>query len=65
MPVTPTTRVALYSCVITHHGQDVGLQLEALREVAAAGGSVVVEEFVDEGVSGTKTTRPGRRAGGV
>ena len=57
MPITPTTRVALYARVSTHHGQDVGLQLDALRELAAAKGWVVVEEFVDEGTSGTKTTR--------
>lgn len=59
MPSNLTTRVALYARVSTHHGQDVGLQLDALREVAAARGWVVVEEFVDEGISGTKTTRPG------
>jgi len=59
MPTSPTPRAALYARVSTHHGQDVGLQLDALREVAAARGWVVVEEFVDEGISGTKTTRPG------
>ncbi len=60
MPTSPTTRVALYARVsTTHHGQDIGLQLDALWEVAAARGWVVVEEFVDEGISGTKTTRPG------
>ena len=58
MPFTPTPRAALYARVSTHHGQDVGLQLDALREVASARGWVVVEEFVDEGISGTKTTRP-------
>lgn len=60
MPTSPTSRAALYARVsTTHHGQDVGLQLDALREVAAARGWGVVEEFVDEGISGTKTTRPG------
>ena len=43
MPVTATTRVALYASVSTHHGQDVGLQLDALREVGAARGWVVGE----------------------
>ena len=57
MPFTPTPRAALYARVSTHHGQDVGLQLDALREVAAARGWVVVEEFVDEGISGAKQRR--------
>lgn len=64
MPTSPTPRAALHPRVSTHHGQDVGLQLDALREVAAARGWVVVEEFVDEGISGTKTTRPGPRGSG-
>ena len=58
MPSSPTPRAALYARVSTHHGQDVGLQLDALREVAAARGWVVVEEFVDEGISGAKQRRP-------
>lgn len=58
MPTSPSTRAALYARVSTHHGQDVGLQLEALREVAAARGWVVVQEFVDEGISGSKQRRP-------
>ncbi len=60
MPTSPTTRVAIYARVsTTHHGQDVGLQLDAFREVASARGWVVAQELVDEGISGTKTTRPG------
>ena len=59
MPTSPTPRADLYARVSTHHSHDVGLQLDALREVAAARGWVVVEEFVDEGISGTKTTRSG------
>ena len=40
------------------HGQDVGLQLDELRAAAAQRGWVVVEAFVDEGVSGAKPSRP-------
>lgn len=52
-------RAALYARVSTLHGQDVGLQLDELRLVAAQRGWAVVEEFSDAGVSGVKTTRPG------
>ena len=53
-------RAALYARVsTTGQGQDVGLQLEELRQVAAQRGWRVVSEYVDEGVSGSKTTRPG------
>jgi DNA invertase Pin-like site-specific DNA recombinase len=52
-------RAALYARVSTvGQGQDVGLQLEELRRAAILRGWVV-EEFVDEGVSGAKTSRPG------
>lgn len=53
------TRVALYARVSKlNHGQDTGLQLEELRQVALQRGWVVVHEFVDEGISGSKTDRP-------
>ena len=53
-------RAALYARVSTvGHGQDVGLQLDELRAAAAQRGWVVVEEFVDEGVSGANASRPG------
>lgn len=56
---TTTPRVALYARVSTlNQGQDTGLQLEELRQVAAQRGWTVSAEYVDEGVSGTKTTRP-------
>ncbi len=60
-PMTATaSRVALYARVSTlHRGQDAGLQLDELRAVAAQRGWQVVGEYVDEGVSGTKTSRPG------
>lgn len=52
-------RAALYARVsTTGHGQDVGLQLEELRQVAVQRGWVVHQEFIDSGVSGAKTTRP-------
>jgi DNA invertase Pin-like site-specific DNA recombinase len=52
-------RVALYARVSTsNHGQDVGLQLEELRQLAQQRGWTIVGEFVDEGVSGTTTSRP-------
>lgn len=53
-------RVAIYARVSTlHRGQDVGLQLDELRAVAAQRGWVVADQYVDEGVSGVKTSRPG------
>lgn len=52
-------RAALYARVsTTGHGQDVGLQLDELRQVAGQRGWVVHDEFVDEGVSGSKDSRP-------
>ena len=51
-------RAALYARVsTTGHGQDVGLQLDELRQVAAQRGWVAVD-YVDEGVSGSKDRRP-------
>lgn len=55
-----TVRAALYARVsTTGHGQDVGLQLEELRQVARQRGWVVVDEYTDAGVSGLRTSRPG------
>ena len=54
-----TTRVALYVRVSTaRHGQDVGLQLDELRQVAAQRGWTIVAEHVDNGLSGADRTRP-------
>ncbi len=50
-------RVALYARVSTAE-QTVDPQLDALREYARARGLEVVEEFVDQGVSGAKDRRP-------
>ena len=51
-------RAALYARVSTvNHGQDVGLQLDELRQVAAQRGWHAVE-YVDQGISGAKDSRP-------
>lgn len=53
-------RVALYARVsTTGNGQDVGLQLDELRQVAEQRGWNIAEEFIDEGISGAATERPG------
>jgi DNA invertase Pin-like site-specific DNA recombinase len=52
-------RAALYARVSTsNHGQDVGLQLDELRQVAAQRGWLIVDDFVDEGISGSEDHRP-------
>ena len=54
-----TPRAALYARVSTvKHGQDVGLQLDELRQVAAQRGYTISAEYIDEGVSGSKASRP-------
>ena len=56
---TRPIRAALYARVSTlNHGQDVGLQLDELRQVAAMRGWESVA-YVDEGVSGKRDSRPG------
>lgn len=58
LPAQLPPRAALYARVSTvGHGQDVGLQLDELRQAAAQRGWLVTE-YVDDGVSGTKTSRP-------
>jgi DNA invertase Pin-like site-specific DNA recombinase len=53
------TRVAIYARVSTiNHGQDVGLQTRELRQFAEARGWTVAGEYIDEGVSGAKDSRP-------
>ncbi len=52
-------RVALYARVsTTGKGQDVGLQLDELRAVAAQRGWRLIGEYVDDGVSGKREKRP-------
>ncbi len=56
---TTKPRVALYARTSpTGHGQNPELQLEELRQVAGQRGWSVVQEYVDEGVSGRKDSRP-------
>ncbi len=56
---TPARRAALYARVsTTNHGQDVGLQMDELRQVAAQRGWVV-SHYSDVGVSGSIDRRPG------
>ncbi|MFH1531360.1 MAG: recombinase family protein [Pseudomonadota bacterium] len=59
MTTSKPIRVALYCRIsTTGHGQDVGLQLDELRSVAAQRGWVIQGEYIDEGVSGSKDSRP-------
>ena len=54
-----STRVALYARVSTNgKGQDVNLQLKDLQEYAEARGWQVFQEYVDDGISGRKDSRP-------
>ncbi len=53
-------RAALYVRVSTiGHGQDVGLQVDELRQVAEQRGWEIAGVYEDSGVSGVKTSRPG------
>src|ERR1019366_6126516 len=55
----PIARVALYARVSTSNGhQDPEMQLAELREYAGRRGWQIVEEFTDQGVSGSKESRP-------
>src|SRR5664280_238364 len=51
-------RIALYARVSTLNGQHPEMQLSELREYAARRGWTVTGEYVDEGVSGSKESRP-------
>ena len=57
LPLT-ISRVALYARVSTLNGQDPGMQLSELREYAARRGWIISGEYVDQGVSGSKESRP-------
>ncbi|PSH03358.1 MAG: resolvase [Acidobacteria bacterium] len=54
----PMLRVALYARVSTHNGQDPELQLREMREYATRRGWEIAGEYVDQGVSGSKESRP-------
>jgi DNA invertase Pin-like site-specific DNA recombinase len=51
-------RVALYARVSTCNGQDPEMQLSELREYASRRGWTIAREYVDQGVSGSKESRP-------
>ncbi len=52
-------RTAIYARVSTTTHQSVEMQLRDLRELAGRRGFDIVEEYCDEGVSGSKDSRPG------
>jgi DNA invertase Pin-like site-specific DNA recombinase len=51
-------RVALYARVSTLNNQDPEMQLRELREYAGRRGWQIIEEYIDQGVSGCKESRP-------
>jgi DNA invertase Pin-like site-specific DNA recombinase len=52
-------RAAIYARVSTsNHGQDVGMQTRELRQFCEARGWLVAGEYLDEGISGAKDSRP-------
>jgi DNA invertase Pin-like site-specific DNA recombinase len=54
----PIARVALYARVSTLNSQDPEMQLSELREYAGRRGWKISEEFIDQGVSGCRESRP-------
>ena len=50
--------VALYARVSTQNGQDPELQLRELREYASRRDWVISKEYIDQGVSGSRESRP-------
>jgi DNA invertase Pin-like site-specific DNA recombinase len=53
------TRLAIYARVSTSNGsQDPEMQLRELREYAQRRELQIVEEYIDNGVSGSKDSRP-------
>src|SRR5271165_268432 len=57
-PPLTIARVALYARVSTLNGQDPEMQLSELREYASRRGWTIISEYVDQGVSGSKESRP-------
>src|ERR1039458_1913843 len=53
-----TMRVAIYARVSTLNGQHPEMQLAELLEFAARRGWEIISEYVDEGVSGSRESRP-------
>jgi DNA invertase Pin-like site-specific DNA recombinase len=56
--VQPIVRVALYARVSTLTNQDPEMQLRELREYAGRRGWQIADEYIDQGVSGCKESRP-------
>jgi DNA invertase Pin-like site-specific DNA recombinase len=54
----PISHVALYARVSTANNQDPEMQLAELREYAERRGWQITEEYSDQGVSGSKESRP-------
>jgi DNA invertase Pin-like site-specific DNA recombinase len=57
-PPLTIARVALYARVSTYNGQDPEMQLSELREYASRRGWTITAEYIDQGVSGSKESRP-------
>ena len=57
-PPLTISRVALYARVSTLNGQDPEMQLSELREYVSRRGWTITSEYVDQGVSGSKESRP-------
>ena len=57
-PPIAIARVALYARVSTLIGQDPEMQFSELREYASRRGWSITSEYVDQGVSGSKESRP-------
>lgn len=52
-------KAAIYGRVSTsNHGQDVGMQTRELRQFCEARGWQIIAEYVDDGISGAKDSRP-------
>lgn len=52
-------KIAIYARVSTlNKGQDVDMQLAELRQFCAAKGLTIAHEYVDRGISGSKSSRP-------
>ena len=58
LPEDSDVRAAIYSRVSTTNGQNPEMQLRELREYCMRRGWVIVHEYVDIGISGTKEKRP-------
>lgn len=54
----PIERVAIYARVSTLNNQDPEMQLCELREYARRRGWQIAEEYTDQGISGSKESRP-------